>query len=59
LSTNHGGKGDRRLPLVVPEEQFNSQWDLIFGKKPNPLADKMVKQIEEHLREQDYITPED
>jgi len=29
-----GGKGDKRRPLVIPEEQFNAQWDLIFKKKP-------------------------
>jgi hypothetical protein len=53
-----GGKGDKRRPSVIPEEQFNAQWDAIF-KKSNPLADKMVKQIEDHLKEQEYITPED
>lgn len=54
-----GGKGDARRPLAVPEEQFNANWDAIFNKKPNPLADKLVKQIEEHLKEQEYHTPED
>jgi len=29
----HGGKGDLRRKLVVPEEVFNSNWDSIFGKK--------------------------
>ena len=29
-----GGKGDKRRPLVIPEEQFNAQWDAIFKKKP-------------------------
>jgi late competence protein required for DNA uptake (superfamily II DNA/RNA helicase) len=57
MTTHDGGKGDRKRPLVIPEEQFNANWDAIF--KPNPLADKMVKQIEEHLRQQQYITPED
>jgi len=28
-----GGKGDRKRPLVIPEEQFNANWDSIFGKK--------------------------
>jgi hypothetical protein len=53
-----GGKGDIRRPLVVTEEQFNNNWDAIFNK-PNPLADKMVKQIEDHLREQPHIQLED
>jgi hypothetical protein len=28
-----GGKGDKRRPLVIPEEQFNEQWDAIFNSK--------------------------
>jgi hypothetical protein len=28
-----GGKGDKRRPLVIPEEQFNAQWDSIFNSK--------------------------
>ena len=44
-----GGKGDKRRPLVIPEEQFNNNWDSIF-KKPNPLADKVVKQVEEAVK---------
>lgn len=50
-----GGKGDKRRPLAVPEEQFNNNWDSIF-KKPTPLADKVVKQVEEgieHDKEKD------
>jgi len=48
-----GGKGDRRRKLVVPEEQFNAQWDLIFkkkpvktytGDKPHPVADEPKEQ---------------
>lgn len=58
MTNRDGGKGDARRPLVIPEEQFNNNWDTIF-KKPNPLADKMVKQIEDHLKAQEYITPED
>lgn len=30
-----GGKGDKRRPLVIPEEQFNAQWDSIFGHGRN------------------------
>jgi hypothetical protein len=45
-----GGKGDKQRPLGVPEEQFNANWDTIF-KKPNPLADKLIKQIEENIKE--------
>ena len=44
-----GGKGDKRRPLAIPEEQFNNNWDSIF-KKPNPLADKVVKQVEEAVK---------
>ena len=27
------GKGDKRRPLVIPEEQFNKNWDAIFDKQ--------------------------
>ncbi|CAB4124601.1 hypothetical protein UFOVP181_159 [uncultured Caudovirales phage] len=33
---SHGGKGDRRRPLVVPKEVFENNWDSIFGKKKKP-----------------------
>jgi hypothetical protein len=46
------GKGDKRRPLVIPEEQFNNNWDAIF-KKSTPLADKVVKQIEESVKKDD------
>ena len=29
-----GGKGDKRRPLAVPEEQFNNNWDSIFNAQP-------------------------
>jgi hypothetical protein len=48
MTNRDGGKGDVRRPLVIPEEQFNANWDAIF--KPNPLADKVVKQIEESIK---------
>ena len=53
-----GGKGDAQRPLVVPIEQFDKNWDEIFSKS-NPLADKMIKQIEDHLREQQPISLDD
>ncbi len=53
-----GGKGDAQRPLVVPMEQFDNNWDAIFNK-PNPLADKTVQQIEDHLREQQPISLDD
>lgn len=28
-----GGKGDKRRPLTIPEEQFNNNWDAIFKKQ--------------------------
>ena len=48
MTTDHGRKGDAKRPLTIPEEQFNANWDAIF--KPNPLADKLVKQIEESIK---------
>lgn len=33
MSQRDGGKGDTQRPLGVPMDKFDSQWDLIFGKK--------------------------
>jgi hypothetical protein len=33
MSKMHGGKGDKQRPLTVPKEQFESNWEKIFGKK--------------------------
>ena len=43
-----GGKGDTPRP-IQNKEKFDSNWDAIF-KKPNPLADKLIKQIEENIK---------
>jgi hypothetical protein len=48
MNTHDGGKGDQQRPLTIPKEQFEANWDAIF--KPNPLADKIVKQVEEALK---------
>lgn len=49
MTNRDGGKGDARRPLTIPKEQFEANWDAIF-KKPNPLADKVVKQVEEAIK---------
>ena len=43
MSKMHGGKGDAPRPLSVPMEQFDRNFDAIFGKKekktePVPFA---------------------
>ena len=43
-----GGKGDTPRP-IQDKEKFDSNWDAIF-KKPNPLADKLIKQIEKNIK---------
>jgi hypothetical protein len=48
MNNRDGGKGDAQRPLGVPKEQFEANWDAIF--KPNPLAVKVVKQIEEAIK---------
>jgi len=45
-----GGKGDRQRPLSIPKEKFEANWNTIFNK-PTPLADKVVKQIQDSIRE--------
>jgi hypothetical protein len=47
MNQRDGGKGDQQRPLTIPKEQFEANWDAIF--KPNPLADKVVKQIEKAI----------
>jgi hypothetical protein len=37
LLMRDGGKGDLKRPLVVAEEEFNKNWDTIFGKKEEEL----------------------
>lgn len=27
------GKGSKQRPLSIPKDQFNANWDAIFGKK--------------------------
>lgn len=36
---NQGGKGDKPRPFSIPLEQFDNNWDQIFGKKPKPPED--------------------
>lgn len=43
-----GGKGDTPRP-IQNKEKFDSNWNTIFNK-PNPLADKLIKQIEESIK---------
>jgi len=44
-----GGKGDTPRPLGVSKEVFDKNFEAIFGK--NKLADKLVKQIEDNLKQ--------
>ena len=30
---NQGGKGDKPRPISVPMDEFDNNWDRIFGKK--------------------------
>ena len=32
-----GGKGDLKRPLTIPEEEFNKNWDAIFGKEDKQM----------------------
>jgi late competence protein required for DNA uptake (superfamily II DNA/RNA helicase) len=48
MTKHDGGKGDAPRPLSIPKEQFEANWDAIFNK--NKLANKLVKQIEENVK---------
>jgi hypothetical protein len=56
-----GGKGDRRRKLVVPEEQFNANWDTIF-KKPVKTSKEFfdkARDVAKQLDNNEYYTPKD
>lgn len=38
--TRDGGKGDTPRPLGVPMEQFDENFEAIFGKKKKPEQDE-------------------
>jgi hypothetical protein len=50
-----GGKGSKPRPFSVTQEQYDNRWNMIFQKdlpkeeKENPLADKVVEQIEKSI----------
>jgi hypothetical protein len=46
---------EKQKPIT---EQYRNNYDKIFDK-PNLLAEKLIKQIEENIRSHEYITPED
>ena len=54
-----GGKGSSPRPYSINQEQFDNNWDTIFGKKkkPNyepddgPLSDDQLKQIQESAKD--------
>jgi hypothetical protein len=57
MPTNDGGKGDKPRPLSISLEQFDANFDAIFGKKePIPFAgfvDVEVTEISEIDDERD------
>jgi len=36
----HGGKGSKQRPRQVPKNQFDDNWDRIFGKNNNERKEK-------------------
>ncbi len=48
--TRDGGKGDMQRPLVVSMEEFDKNFDAIFGKKLNPEEVEEKKLTEEEKK---------
>jgi hypothetical protein len=48
-----GGKGDRKRPLVISEQEFNKNWDAIFNKQ-----DKYVIDNQEDAKYQKIVSKE-
>lgn len=54
-----GGKGDKRRPLVIPEEQFNAQWDAIFKTPQQQYEERKAAVLKDNPKRDEYHTPED
>jgi len=39
-----GGKGDKRIPSQVSRQQVSDNWDLIWGKKVEPVIDDIMSE---------------
>lgn len=48
MSKHDGGKGVAPRPLGIPMEEFDKNFDAIFGV--NKLAKKIIKQTEEAIK---------
>jgi hypothetical protein len=55
MPNNDGGKGDTPRPLAVSLEQFDKNFELIFGRKePIPFAGMVdIEPTEEEINERD------
>jgi hypothetical protein len=47
----NGGKGDRKRPLVVSEEEFNNNWDTIFKKDIHNYKEKILSDKYEYSQQ--------
>ena len=47
MNNHDGGKGDAKRPLIVPEEEFNKNWDIIFKNKEEPIPFAGIVNIED------------
>ena len=46
-----GGKGDSQRPLGVPMQEFDNNWDAIFGKQKKQLENAVDLRCKELLQE--------
>ena len=49
ISMSHGGKGDKPRPLSVSKEQFDKNFDAIFGKVKIKLYGVEIEKTQEEL----------
>lgn len=42
------GKGSKPRPMDIPPDEFESNWDRIFGKKKNRVKEIEVHQLDTH-----------
>jgi len=43
-----GGKGSKRIPSQVSRQQVSDNWDLIWGKKAEPINNDTVSENESY-----------
>lgn len=47
MSMSDGGKGSKPRPRVISNEEYESRWDVIFGKDKPTEAELLTEELKE------------